>query len=198
MVNQLDHETPYLMFMGMRNEESNTRSGYGDEWVNEVEWGNTKWQGILPIRTWTELDVWLYTLWRDIEINPKYRKGYARVGCTISCPFYGKAIWILDKYWYPSMRERWEKILEEDFVSNNKWLVLNCTVKEYINQAWNGGVFREEPTQEVIDEYAKYNKIDSEIAKQYFNKYCSNGCKSQSGKAKKIKSKEILTTKREE
>lgn len=192
MVNQLDHDTPYLMFMGMRNEESNTRSGYGDEWVNEAEWGSTKWQGILPIRKWTELDVWLYTLWRNIEINPKYRKGYARVGCAISCPFYGKAIWVLDKYWYPSMRERWEKILEEDFVSNNKWLILNCTIEEYINQAWNGGVFREEPTDEVINEYAKYNNIDSEIAKQYFNKYCSNGCKSQSGKDKKIKSKEVL------
>lgn len=192
MVNQLDHDAPYLMFMGMRNEESNTRSGYGDEWVNETEWGSTKWQGILPIRKWTELDVWLYTLWRGIEINPKYKKGYARVGCAISCPFYGKAIWVLDKYWYPTMRERWEKILEEDFVSNNKWLILNCTIEEYINQAWNGGVFREEPTQEVIEEYAKYNNIGSEIAKQYFNKYCSNGCKSQSGKAKKIKSKEVL------
>lgn len=37
MVNQLDHDTPYIMFMGMQNEESNTRSGYGDEWVNQVE-----------------------------------------------------------------------------------------------------------------------------------------------------------------
>ena len=42
MVNQLDQNTPYLMFMGMRNEESNTRSGYGNEWVNEAEWGDTK------------------------------------------------------------------------------------------------------------------------------------------------------------
>lgn len=87
MVNQLDHNTPYLMFMGMRNEESNTRSGYGDEWINESEWGNTKWQGILPIRKWTELDVWLYTLWRNIEINPKYKKGYSRVGYGKRCPF---------------------------------------------------------------------------------------------------------------
>lgn len=78
MVNQLDHDTPYLMFMGMRNEESNTRSGYGDEWVNEAEWGKTKWQGVLPIRKWSELDIWLYTLWKKIEINPKYKKGYSR------------------------------------------------------------------------------------------------------------------------
>lgn len=192
MVNQLDHEIPYLMFMGMRNEESNTRSGYGDEWVNEAEWGKIKWQGILPIRTWTELDVWLYTFWRKIEVNGKYKKGYSRVGCAIACPYYAKSTWVLDKYWYPTMRKRWEKILEDDFISNNKWIVMNCTLKEYINQAWNGGVFRAEPTQEVIDEYAKYNNIDSKIAEKYFNKYCSNGCKSQSGKLKKIKSKEVL------
>ena len=39
MVNKLDHDKPYILFMGMRNEESNTRSGYQDEWINEAEWG---------------------------------------------------------------------------------------------------------------------------------------------------------------
>ncbi len=34
------------------------------------------------------------------------------------------------------MRNRWENILKEDFISNSKWLVMNCTVDEYINQAW--------------------------------------------------------------
>lgn len=192
MVNQLDHNEPYLMFMGMRNEESNTRSGYGDEWINESEWGKTKWQGILPIRKWSEIDVWLYTLWRDIEINPKYKKGYARVGCHVACPYYTKSTWILDKYWYTTMRARWEKILREDFIQNKKWIVMNCTLEEYLNQAWNGGVFREEPTEEVIEEYAKYNGIEVNVARQYFNKYCANGCKSQSGKLKKIKDKNTL------
>lgn len=193
MVNQLDHNIPYLMFMGMRNEESNTRSQYGDEWINETEWGKTKWQGILPIRTWTELDVWLYTLWRNIEINAKYKKGYSRVGCHVACPYYTKSTWILDKYYYPTMRKRWEEILKEDFIKNKKWIVMNCTIDEYINQAWNGGVFRESPTEEVINEFAKYNSIDENIAKQYFNKYCSNGCMSQSGKPKKIKDKDVIS-----
>lgn len=192
MVKRLDHNIPYLMFMGMRNEESNTRSGYGDEWINEAEWGDTEWQGILPIRMWSELDVWLYTLWRKIEINPKYKKGYSRQGCSISCPYYNKSTWVLDKYWYPTMRKRWEDILREDFISNSKWLVLNCTVDEYINQAWNGGVFREEPTKEVIKEYSAYTGIDENVALQYFNKYCANGCKSKSGKIKKIKEKEVI------
>ena len=192
MVRRLEHNKPYLMWMGMRNEESNTRSGYQDEWVNEAEWGNTYWQGILPIRKWSEMDVWLYIIWKNIEINSKYKKGYSRVGCAIACPYYTKSTWILDKYWYPTMRNCWENILREDFISNSKWLVMNCTVDEYVNQAWNGGVFRDEPTKEVVKEYAKYSNLDEKVAAQYFNKYCDNGCKSQSGKLKRIKAKDVI------
>ena len=175
MVLQLDHNHPYLMWMGMRNEESNTRSGYQDEWVNEQEWGKTCWQGILPIRKWSEMDVWLYTIWKNIEINSKYKKGYSRCGCNIACPFYTKSTWILDKYWYPQAYDRWRNILKEDFIANKKWIIMNCTIDEYLTQAWNGGTFRDEPTDEVIQEFAEYNGLnvgDTKVAKQYFNKYC--------------------------
>ena len=134
MVSQLDHNHPYLMWMGMRNEESNTRSGYQDEWINEQEWGKTCWQGILPIRKWSEMDVWLYTIWKNIEINPKYKKGYSRCGCNIACPFYTKSTWILDKYWYPQAYERWRNILKEDFIAKKKWIIMNCTIDEYLTQ----------------------------------------------------------------
>ena len=129
---------------------------------------------------------------KHIEINPKYKKGYSRVGCAIACPYYTKSTWVLDKYWYPTMRKRWEDILRDDFISSSKWLVLNCTLDEYINQAWNGGVFREEPTEEVIKEYAEYSHLDENVARQYFNKYCANGCMTQSGKPKKIKEKDVI------
>lgn len=175
MVSQLDHDHPYLMWMGMRNEESNTRSGYQDEWINEQEWGKTCWQGILPIRKWSEMDVWLYTIWKNIEINSKYKKGYSRCGCNIACPFYTKSTWILDKYWYPQAYERWRNILKEDFIVNKKWIIMNCTIDEYLTQAWNGGTFRDEPTDEVIQEFAEYNGLnvsDTKVARQYFNKYC--------------------------
>lgn len=191
MINRLDKDTNYLLFMGMRNEESNTRSGYGDEIVNP-EWGDVAWKGILPIRKWSELDIWLYTLWKKLEINPKYNKGYSRVGCAIACPYYTKSTWVLDKYWYPTMRKRWEDILREYFIKNKMWITFNCTIDEYINQAWNGGTFREEPTKKVIEEYAEYSGIDESLAEQYFNKYCANGCKTHSGKQRKIKDKEIL------
>ena len=90
------------------------------------------------------------------------------------------------------MRARWEDILREDFIKNKKWIVMNCTIDEYVNQAWNGGVFREEPTEEVLREYSDYTGIDEQVAVQYFNKYCANGCKSKSGKTKKIKEKDVI------
>ena len=190
MIDVLPHDEKYLFFLGMRNEESSTRSDYGDMWRNN-KWCDN-WQGCLPIRKWTELDIWLYIMMENISFNPKYRKGYSRAGCAICCPFSAKSTWVLDKYWYPTMRSRWENILKDDFINNSKWLVLNCTLDEYINQAWNGGVFREEPTEEVIKEYAEYSHLDENIARQYFNKYCANGCKTQSGKPKKIKAKDVI------
>ena len=186
MVEKLDHNHPYLMWMGMRNEESATRSGYEDEWVNTSEWGDTCWQGILPIRKWSELDVWLYTLWRGIEINQKYKYGYSRVGCAIACPYYTKSTWVLDKYFYSKGYERWRKILKEDFIENKKWLIMNCTIKEYLEVAWNGGTYRNEPTEEVIKEFMEYNGLeDFNLAKQYFNKNC---CECD----KRIKDKNVL------
>ena len=190
MIDVLSSEEKYLFFLGMRNEESSTRSEYEDIWRN-IKWSNN-WKGCLPIRKWTELEIWLYIMMEDISFNPKYRKGYSRAGCAIVCPFANKSTWILDKYWYSVMRERWEKILKEDFVLNSKWTTINCTLNEYIFQAWNGGVFREEPTNEVIEEFSQYNNLDSNVAKQYFNKYCVNGCKTQSGKLKRIKDKDVI------
>jgi 3'-phosphoadenosine 5'-phosphosulfate sulfotransferase (PAPS reductase)/FAD synthetase len=192
MVSKLDHEHPYLMFMGMRNEESATRASYDDEWINESEWGKTEWQGILPIRKWTEFDIWLYTLYRKLNINTKYKKGYSRCGCHIACPYYTRATWALDKYWYPKAYERWRNILKQDFVDNKKWIVMNCTIDEYLMSAWNGGTYRDEPTEAVIEEFAEYNNLKHGIAEKYFNKYCANECKSQSGKVKKIKDKQVL------
>lgn len=186
MVSQLDHDHPYLLWMGMRNEESNARSSYEDEWINKAEWGKTCWQGILPIRKWSELDVWLYTIWRNIPINPKYKKGYSRVGCHCACPFYTKSTWILDKYWYQKAYQRWRDILKEDFISNKKWIIMNCTLDEYLTQAWNGGTFRNEPTEKVINEFAEYSGINQKVAIKYFNKAC-DCC------GKRIKHKEVLS-----
>lgn len=62
MIDTLDKKQKCLFFMGMRNEESNTRANYGDVWKNE-KWESRPWKAILPIRKWTEEDVWLYVLY---------------------------------------------------------------------------------------------------------------------------------------
>lgn len=82
MVDYLSKDSKYLFFMGMRNQESAGRSGYGDEWKNH-KWENREWDAILPIRKWSELQIWLYIIQNNIDINPKYKKGYSRVGWII-------------------------------------------------------------------------------------------------------------------
>lgn len=171
MVDNLNKDDKYIFFMGMRNEESNTRSSYGDYWDNE-KWGNRDWHGILPIRKWSEVDIWLYILFRNISINEKYKKGYSRVGCSVCCPYYTKSTWILDKYWYPIQYKRWHDILDKDFINNKKATIMNCTQEEY-HLCWNGGIHRDNATDEVINEFAKQQDLDVEIAKKYFDKKCT-------------------------
>lgn len=183
MVDYLEEDDKYLFFMGMRNQESAKRSNYIDEWKND-KWGNREWDAILPIRKWSELQIWLYIFKNNIDINPKYKKGYSRVGCGIACPYYQKSTWVLDEYWYPKMRKRWTDILIEDFRTNNKDLIMNCTEKEYLT-CWNGGRLRSEPTLDVIEEFANRNNLDINVAKNYFNHTCAE-CN------KRIKHKDVI------
>ena len=183
MVDYLSKDDKYLFFMGMRNQESSKRSNYGDEWKNH-KWDSREWDAILPIRKWSELQIWLYIIQNNIDINPKYKKGYSRVGCAIACPYYTKSTWVLDKYWYPKAYDRWQGILKNDFVNNNKDLIMNCTEDEYMT-CWNGGILREEPTQEVIDYFANRNGLDINVATNYFGHKCKE-CD------KKIKHKEVI------
>lgn len=160
-----------LLIMGMRNEESSTRSNYDFLWRN-IQWENETWQGLLPIRKWTELELWLYTIHNNIPINQKYKMGYSRVGCAIACPFYTKSTWVLDKYWYPTQFKRFHNMLDDDFTKGEKWCRLNCTQKEY-HTNWNGGLVRKEPTEEVIEEFCEYKGFDNiKLAEQYFSKDC--------------------------
>lgn len=191
-IENFDDNEKLVFLFGMRNSESNNRSNYGDVWKND-KWGKKRdWIGLLPIRQWTDLDIWLYILKEGIEINSKYKKGYNRVGCGIVCPNYSKTTWVLDKYWYPKLYQRWQERLKEDFINNYKWIVMNCTLQEYIQEAWNGGTFRSEPTTDVVKEFAEYKCIDIEAAKKYFVRQCVNGCKNKRGNIRTIKELDVL------
>ena len=171
-VNFFSDKPQMLFFMGVRNDESAERANREDI-VHNPKWGNRDWQGCLPIRKFNEFMIWLYILKYDIEVNPKYKKGYSRVGCGTACPYYTKYTWVLDKYWYPKSRQRWEDILREDFAQDSRWAKMNCTMDEYVTGAWTGGLYRPEPNDEVINEFMKYKGLtDRNVALQYFNKTC--------------------------
>lgn len=176
-----------LIASGVRNAESPNRADYGDYTHNPKY--PADWISVLPIRKFEDEDVWLYILSRGLEFNPKYRKGYQRVGCAIACPYYTKSTWVLDKYWYPNLYERWHRILDEVFVQNARWTKLNCTLEEY-HSCWNGGLLRAEATEEVINEFAAHKGIQPDVAKQYFNKTCTL-CP-DGAKTKNIRQTEVL------
>lgn len=69
---------------------------------------------------------------------------------------------------------------------------MNCTVDEYVSKAWNGGVFRAEPTEAVIKEYASHAGLDVSVAEKYFNRYCANGCLNKRRQPLKIKDRDTL------
>lgn len=160
-----------VWFMGVRNDESISRADRED-YTHNPKWGDLDWHGCLPIRQWSDFDVWLYILKNNLEVNLKYKQGYSRVGCAIACPFATKYTWVLDEYFYPLMRNRWVKILDEDFVQGERWSKLNCTKEEY-RICWNGGLYRDEPTDEVIREFMEYKDLrDINVSRKYFNKTC--------------------------
>lgn len=116
--------------------------------------------------------MWLYTIYNNIPINPKYLKGYSRVGCHVACPYYTKSTWVLDKYWFPKAYNRFHAILEKDFKDNEKWTRMNCTCKEY-HLNWNGGQVRNKPTGDVVKKFMGYKGLDNvELSHQHFTKKC--------------------------
>lgn len=163
-------ENNILIFLGIRNQESNKRKDYQYE---SRQWKNKTWIGCNVIRKWDELEVWLYTIHNSIPINKEYKYGYKRVGCIVACPFRKKSSWILDKYWHESLFNRWRNVLKDDFIKREKWTRINCTEQEYYLN-WNADrLVRETPTEEVVQEFAKHKGIeDLELARKYFNKKC--------------------------
>ena len=170
MIQKLPREGKILFFMGMRKAESNNRSTYVTEWKNH-RWGNRDWQGVLPILEWNDMDVLFYMLYRNIEFNYLYTIGYGRVGC-VNCCFRSDYELLLNKHFLEPYHNRWQLILEKDFINNKKSPTLNCSLEEYKNGAWKAGMIRDEATEDIINEFADTQGLDVNIARKYFDKTC--------------------------
>lgn len=172
----LDDNSKISSITGMRRSESNKRSGYSK--VREFK-GNNKqkenWLQYNLIIDWEDMDVWSFLLHNEIPINKLYRYGYNRVGCT-NCPYRTPYELSLNKEFLPKYWKRWQAILKEHFIDNGIAVNINCTLQEYLDGAWRRGVVREEPTDEVIEEFAEHRGIGNKIARSFFkSSRCSCG-----------------------
>ena len=82
-INGTGKQPNVLAFEGVRAEESEKRSEYERVGIG-VKHNNVL--NVRPIFEWNTTEVYLYILLHQIPMNEAYRKGIARVGCSI-CPF---------------------------------------------------------------------------------------------------------------
>ena len=130
------------------------------------------WKFYCPIIDFDDMDVWSYIISRELKFNPIYEMGFGRCGCTV-CPFRSNYELELNTHFLPTYDSKWKALIGEVFVRDGLAINMNCTLQEFIDGAWKAGLVREEPTDEVIEDFAKHKGIDFEQAKKYFK---SNRC----------------------
>lgn len=65
-----------------------------------------------PIIDWTDDDVWDYISAESIEVNPKYRDGYKRVGC-VGCPLSSKCNRMREFEEYPTYKRAYIRAFDK-------------------------------------------------------------------------------------
>lgn len=101
------NQTSVLSFQGIRKYESVSRSKYDrDSDSSKI----AKQKTVLPIFEWTDFDVWLYIITKQIDFNQAYRLGYSRVGCWC-CPNNGAWSEFLSKIYMYERFVHWRNIL---------------------------------------------------------------------------------------
>ena len=172
----LDEDKSILHLLGMRRDESKNRSQYTQ--VRKGKWSKEAklhWDMYLPIIDFTDLDIWSYLIANNVQFNKLYTFGYSRVGCT-NCPFRSDYELKLNEYFLPTYDKRWKELLKKIFTENKIAININCTIEEFVNGAWKAGVVREQPTKEVIQEFAEYMNTSYDKAERYFKtNRCSCG-----------------------
>lgn len=110
-----------LTFDGIRKVESSKRGKYPRIYKNKKISRQILARSIFH---WPTLAIWLYILKNKLIFNQAYEKGYNRVGCYI-CPFNSKYDEILLKFFYPAEFSKWEGVLIDYAIKNNKGRDLN-------------------------------------------------------------------------
>lgn len=94
-----------LTFLGIRHSESVARAGY--ERTQEKSKISSQINA-MPIIEWTDYDVWLYILYKNLLINDCYQYGYKRVGCWC-CPNNSEWSMMLTEIYHPDDMKKWKE-----------------------------------------------------------------------------------------
>lgn len=92
-----------------------------------------------PIIDWTDDDVWDYISAESIEVNPKYRDGYKRVGC-VGCPLATKCNRMREFEEYPTYKRAYIRAFDKMLdVRNAKGLQTEWKNGEEVFEWWVNG-----------------------------------------------------------
>ena len=119
-----------LSFLGIRHSESVARKGY------ERTQDHSKISSqinAMPIIEWTDYDVWLYILYKNILVNDCYQLGYKRVGCWC-CPNNSDWSMMLTEIYHLDYMQKWKEMIYEfaektgkedpdDYYEEGRWKV---------------------------------------------------------------------------
>ncbi len=94
-------------FLGVRSEESLSRSSYDDMSVGVK---NASQTNCMPILEWGAHELWLYIFAHNLVLNPVYRSGLTRVGCVMCPESSEKYVWFIKKL-YPYELEQFSKVI---------------------------------------------------------------------------------------
>lgn len=107
-------------FLGVRGEESLSRSAYEDvgEGVKTSSQAN-----LMPILEWGAHELWLYLLENNLLVNRAYRYGLSRVGCVMCPESSEKYAWFVDSAYPDAIKPYSDAIIEtsaKEFVSQEE------------------------------------------------------------------------------
>lgn len=117
-----------LTFLGIRHSESKERQGYERTQTHSKIGSQIN---AMPIIEWSDCDVWLYILYKNLKFNNAYRWGYKRVGCWC-CPNNSEWSAMLTEIYFPELATKWRATLTnfaiktnkddiEDYIENKRW-----------------------------------------------------------------------------
>ena len=153
-----------MAFVGVRSEESYSRSFYEDATDGAK---NASQLNCMPILEWGAHELWLYVFANGLMINCAYKKGLARVGCMMCPESSEKYEWFVDRVHSQCLKPYIDVIIE----TSNRNFKTAADKTEFIGslnwQARKSGVVLKETLANPLEEH---NDLSVTFQSPHFSK----------------------------